>query len=364
MKNHVKVSIIVPIYNSEIFLNNCIRSLVEQTEKNIEIILINDGSIDNSINVINKWKNIDNRIKILNNKTNKGVSYCRNLGIEMSNGEYLFFLDSDDWIDKNTIENLYETIIKYKVDYVRFCYVKEFIDINKKLKQNIDIKKTYITQNEYSDYVYDQFINTYNFNSASTGIIKRKFLIDNEIKFTEKYKYGEDYEFNLKLISKLNHIVWLQNYYYHYRTNIYSYTMNLTKESIKMKSMDAIEIYSKLHKYIKKWKVDDESNIEKINERIYKEVVNCLKQLFNCKCKIKANEKLKVVKEIRDNLRNIKIRNNNLTKIEMYFYNENYILFILYGNILLKFKNYIKYLIKNIICNFTKKRSKVNKCAQ
>ena len=103
----MKISIIVPIYNVEKYLERCINSLINQTYKNIEIILVNDGSTDNSLIICEKYKNIDSRI-ILVNKENGGLSDARNVGIDNSSGNYITFIDSDDYIDDDYVYTLYK----------------------------------------------------------------------------------------------------------------------------------------------------------------------------------------------------------------------------------------------------------------
>ena len=98
-----KISIIVPIYNTEKYLGNCLNSIINQTYKNLEIILINDGSTDNSLSICNNYKNKDNRIKIVN-KTHTGVSDTRNIGIKNATGEYIGFVDSDDYIEQDLLK--------------------------------------------------------------------------------------------------------------------------------------------------------------------------------------------------------------------------------------------------------------------
>ena len=109
--NTPEVSIIIPCYNVEKFIKDCLESVINQTFKNIEIICINDGSTDSTPEILKKYSNIDNRIIVVNQK-NKGLSGARNSGINVSCGKYLMFLDSDDWIDTDYIEKMYNAIKK------------------------------------------------------------------------------------------------------------------------------------------------------------------------------------------------------------------------------------------------------------
>ena len=120
-----KISIIIPIYNTALYLNKCLDSIINQTYKNIEIILINDGSKDNSLKICQEYTFRDNRI-ILINKQNAGVSQARNDGIKIASGDYIMFVDSDDWLELNTIEICVNEIKNY--DLLLFPYIREFKD--------------------------------------------------------------------------------------------------------------------------------------------------------------------------------------------------------------------------------------------
>ena len=104
-----KISIIVPVYNTEKYLSKCLNSLIKQTYKDIEIIVVNDGSKDKSLEIAKKFAKQDNRIKVFN-KENGGLSSARNFGIEKASGEYIGFVDSDDYIKENMFEILYNMI--------------------------------------------------------------------------------------------------------------------------------------------------------------------------------------------------------------------------------------------------------------
>ena len=122
-----KVSIIVPIYNVEKFLDVCVQSLISQTLKEIEIILVDDGSPDGSPAMCDKYAKLDTRIKVIHKK-NEGLSSARNSGLEVVSGEYYMFVDSDDWLDSETCEICYNYAIQNHADCLMFTYTKEFGD--------------------------------------------------------------------------------------------------------------------------------------------------------------------------------------------------------------------------------------------
>ena len=121
------ISIIVPVYNAHEFLEECVASLTGQTYENIEVLLINDGSTDDSASLCDSLAEKDSRIRVFH-KENGGTHTARNLGLEQAKGEYVMFSDPDDWFDLNTIETLVQEIENYDLDVVRFNYVREFFD--------------------------------------------------------------------------------------------------------------------------------------------------------------------------------------------------------------------------------------------
>ena len=111
----IKISVIIPVYNVEQYLRECLESVINQTLSELEIICINDGSTDSSLDILREYEQKDNRIIVIN-KDNEGQAAARNIGISMAKGEYIGFLDSDDYIDSNFYEKLYNAAKKYKAD--------------------------------------------------------------------------------------------------------------------------------------------------------------------------------------------------------------------------------------------------------
>lgn len=183
----VNVSIIVPVYNTAKYLNKCINSLLNQTLKDIEIILINDGSTDESESIIKKYK--DKRIKYISKK-NEGRGKTRNLGIDTATGEYLSFIDSDDYIESNFCEVMYNKAIKDKCDIVICDY---FEDINNELKEIkfASFKDANLMENP-------EIINYINLGPCNK-IYKKELFKDKNNRFVENLKY-EDAPFVCRLL--------------------------------------------------------------------------------------------------------------------------------------------------------------------
>ena len=221
-----KVSVIVPVYNCEKYIERCMDSLINQTLADIEIIIVNDGSVDNSLNIINRYLNLDNRIKLIN-KSNTGVSDSRNIGIKNSNGNYITFVDSDDWIDFNYIEDMYNTAIKNKCEIVMCSYIREFTTHSK--KRNLNLKSNYIyKQNEVMllnrkliGPINSELKNPEQLDSLGTvwgKLYENKLIKENNIKFIGLDEIGsaEDTLFNIYLFNQVNRLCFTNNTYYHY----------------------------------------------------------------------------------------------------------------------------------------------------
>lgn len=198
------VSIIIPIYNSEKFIDRLLNSLIQQTYEDIEIILIDDGSTDKSLEICKKFKQNDSRIKLLS-KENEGVSIARNKGIDVATGEYITFLDSDDTLDKKYIENLVENIEK---DYLIRCNIKS-------------IKNTIIKSDEYIRQIVSGKIQ-----GVCWGYLFNKRLLEN-LKFDVNTSYMEDTIFIIQVLQNIEKVKIVKNAIYNYNLNQDSLTQNL-----------------------------------------------------------------------------------------------------------------------------------------
>ena len=212
------ISIIVPIYNVENYLRQCLDSIMNQTYQNFECLLINDGSPDNSADICREYVSKDSRFRYFE-KENGGVSSARNLGIECSGGAYITFIDSDDWVDSDYLEVLYNALIDENAD----------ISVSTYKKFHMADKCWYVHsfQREYEKRVFtnqeliDEFIalDTFDYSYRFVcGKLVRKCLLD-KIAFNEKTSLGEDMEFWLKLYLISNKIVYVNRDSYVYRVD-------------------------------------------------------------------------------------------------------------------------------------------------
>jgi len=164
----IKISVIIPVYNSEDFLSRSVQAIMNQTLKDLEIICIDDASTDRSLQILNEFKEKDSRIKVISMKENKGPSICRNTGINVANGEYVGFMDSDDDVDNRFYENLYNYTANN--DMIVGNYVKSINDSD-----------DYIPNRRFGKTVF-----------VWDTIFRRKFLDDNNLRFPTNIRYAED----------------------------------------------------------------------------------------------------------------------------------------------------------------------------
>jgi glycosyltransferase involved in cell wall biosynthesis len=202
-----KISVIVPVYNAEKYLVQCLNSIINQTFKDIEIICINDGSTDNSLKILKEFSEKDSRIKIINQK-NSGVSIARNKGIDTASGDYIFFVDSDDWCELKLFETIYKKAVETNADVVviaKNIFRNEVIisDTTEKIKYFINDKKA----NYFGEVV----------SVVTDKLIKKDFLKRHNIRFVPGIKFGEDTLFSIGLVNKNAQIEAIPEILYNYR---------------------------------------------------------------------------------------------------------------------------------------------------
>lgn len=204
-----KISIIVPVYNVEQYLDKCVENLINQTYKNLEIILVDDGSKDKSGHICDLWKEKDNRIKVIHKK-NGGLSDARNAGMHIAQGEYIAFVDSDDWVHERIYEILMDNMSKYNADIsvcsIKKVYEKDILDEVEILNNNIfvftaeEALKNLIDEGELKQTVWNK--------------LYKKEVIDNI--YFEFGKIHEDEFWTYQVFGRSSKIVYTNEKLYYY----------------------------------------------------------------------------------------------------------------------------------------------------
>ncbi|UMB60335.1 glycosyltransferase [Lutibacter sp. A80] len=242
------LSVIVPVYNVEDYLHKCIDSIINQTFHHLEIILVNDGSTDTSAQICDNYAKKDTRIKVIH-QSNAGVSVARNKGIEIAMGEYITFIDSDDFIEEDFIETLYTTSKKNNLDIVISNFHKEQEEIINERKSNFSTTKVF-DRLEIQEKIIPFFLKEDGLNSCCNKIYKADLIKNNAINFPIGITNGEDALFNLQCFNKATKVQFINYAGYYYREVTGSATRNiLNKDYFKI----ALDVYN--FKHVKAYKL-------------------------------------------------------------------------------------------------------------
>ena len=230
----MKVSVIIPVYNVEKYLEHCLNSIVEQSYDNLEIIIINDGSTDKSGEICEKFASEDLRIKLIH-QINGGVSVARNTGIDHATGDYVTFVDSDDWLESNMYEGMAAQIDKRPELDMIMCDTILISDECQK-KSSEFIRGGYYSKNEIISDLYPTLLVTEDFAkiplvSACSSLFRRSVLVKNGIRFDPSLKYSEDYLFMAQMMINVNSYFYLKgDFNYNYRQHPESRSKLLQKD--------------------------------------------------------------------------------------------------------------------------------------
>ena len=302
------ISLIVPFYNCEKYIEECIKSLINQDYDNIEIILINDGSTDLSTEIAKKYAKKDNRIRLVEQE-NSGVSVARNKGIELAKGEYIAFVDSDDFLEKDYISFLYDLITNNNTDISVSLGIRKFDKYGGEKKAKEQMQQSIILDKiKATEELLYYNIGVQPFNK----LISRNLINKNNIKFEESIAYGEDFIFNIDCFTNANAVAVGDKIIYNYRVDNENSAMaklkpRLIKDNIKAqeiiknkvekidKGLEKACHYSRWHTYC-----DCLNTIVGCNEKKkYENEYNMLKHIcqkdaiYGLKAKISKKEKIK-----------------------------------------------------------------------
>lgn len=211
----IKVSVIIPVYNVENYLDRCLKSVLDQTEKNIEILCIDDCSTDNSLNILKYYAKTDERLHIFNNQHNYGQAYSRNIGLDAAKGEYIIFVDSDDYIDNRAIEEMYDTAIKRNLDLL-FCDAKIIREYKETQTTSLRRFRKAVYTDESGAVLFHHMVQHQDMFGNVWGVLYRTaFLKENQLRFIKGILH-EDVPFIFKATILSRKAGCVNNTYYYY----------------------------------------------------------------------------------------------------------------------------------------------------
>ena len=317
-----KVSLIIPVFNSENTLERCVISAISQSYKNLEIILINDGSTDSSLELCNRFAKKDKRIIVID-QNNKGVSFSRNMGIEVSTGDYIMFMDSDDYMEATMIEEMVSAIESTKADVVR-CKVSVH---NKKGVFDENLNGLHFLKNK------QEVINSIKYFVSADVIIPSyvyALIIKKEkiVRFNQELSFMEDTLFYIDTLLNVDSVFFLDKALYHYMYNQASITKNEKNVVRNINSM--LNSTNVIKKTLRDYEILDERRMNNnifylINTKLY---LLCSRNSYR--------ESIEIIKNIFKNddvigvMRNIDKDNLSITKKIICFLYSNNLYFFMY----------------------------------
>ncbi len=308
-----KITIVIPAYNAELTIEECMNSIISQTYENIEIIVVNDGSTDNTKALVEKYVKIDDRVKLLN-QINSGVSEARNNGLKKASGDFIVFVDCDDWLEQNMIELMIDCQTKYNVDVVRCNYFYDKID-GTKIANVYDLANKRICSMDI-DKVREHFLLAHEpiKNLVMLLLIKKEILIKNGIVFNKDLYMMEDVLYYQQLFSSIESIYFMETPLYHYFENPNS----VTNSSSKFERM----IYGIIstNKVLKKFLLDDELLTNKYDLLNANHVRIIIFYLYNIYVSFGRKDLIKLLNDLYNNDDFLKLlKNCNLKHISTQF---------------------------------------------
>lgn len=304
-----KISVIVPVYNTENYIGRCIDSILNQSFSNFELILINDGSNDRSSEIIKNYE--DNRIVFIDNNNN-GVSETRNIGIKAAKGEYIQFVDSDDFIDKDMLKDTLKLLEDSNADCVMTGLYLD-IEQDSKISTSTQTFEYFEAENkkDIALNVLARMGGTY-INSPINKLYKRNIIIENNIFMDKSIDLGEDFLFNLMYLKFCNKVIFSDKCYYHYWMKIEN---NLTFKFRENKLDLMYLMYKKSEEYFKLSRLSKDEYRD-LNNLFIKWMYSCFIDLHNSGCNLTYKEKIKYLKEAIVKYDNIIKGTNNLGLVQ------------------------------------------------
>ncbi len=291
--SNIKISAIMPVYNVEKFIGKCIESLQAQTLTEWELFAVDDGSPDNSGAICEEYAEKDSRIIVIH-KENGGAPSARNTAIPMAHGEYLYFVDSDDWAEPTMFEDMYEAAKKNNAQLVVAGYYIDtyYSDTDFYTQEQFLPSREFSTQREFREYAHKMFDKNLLY-TPWNKLFLREYIMDKNIRF--KNTFWDDFPFNLDVVRDVERVVLMENKYYHFmraradsETAKYRYNMREKREEEHRWMLDLYD----------HWNVTSEDSREMVYRRYIERVIGCIENVTNSACTLSTKEKMQEIKNI------------------------------------------------------------------
>lgn len=302
-KNEKLVSIIIPVYNAEKYLGYCLNSVTSQTYRNLEIILINDGSSDRSLEICENYAAIDERISVISIK-NGGVSNARNMGLDSASGQYIQFVDSDDVIRRDMVENLVRLMETYETD-VAVCGFEMVTLGNSASERECTVftssimgSECVLTQDMFFEKMAFILWRTTYLESSCNKIFRREIIEENRLRFPQEISLGEDFCFNMEYFEHIRGITFTNVRYYYY--------LQVKQEALtKRYRADLFEnqmfLIQKFHRLLTGYLTMSADEEKELAEYTVAKMMQSLYGLTNQECRLNVWEKKKEIAKIINN---------------------------------------------------------------
>lgn len=287
------ISIIIPVYNVEKWLERAVQSLQNQTLSDFELILIDDGSTDASGSVCDALAKEDNRIRVIHQE-NAGAAAARNKGIHEAKGEYLYFMDGDDWCENNMLNEMHRLAAKHQLDLtITGFYIDTYYDKDKFFQEERTAPDmVYLTADKFRHAACELF-DAQLLYAPWNKLYRKQYLLDNHIEFPTTF--WDDLPFNLDVIRDITRVGCLDDYFYHFLR------ARAESENTRYRA-DMYEKREEEHRWITElfqyWQINDERVQEFLARRYAERLVGCIENVTNKNCTLPRAEKRALIKQM------------------------------------------------------------------
>lgn len=298
MDKNIKVSIIMPVYKVEEYVAKAIESIQNQTLTEWEFLIVDDGTPDRSGKICDEYAAKDERIHVIH-KENGGAPSARNLAIDMAKGEYLYFLDSDDWAEPRMLEEMYELAKRDNSQLVvAGFYIDTYIGNGKYMTDDYVVEdEVYSTKDEFRKNAYKLFDKNLLY-TPWNKLYERKYIMENNLRFPTTF--WDDFPFNLSIVRDVERVTVTSRQYYHFLRARTESETSAYRSGMYEKREEEHSWMLELYRY---WNVSDFASTEMVARRYVERFIGCVENVTNPKCEMSEKEKKQEIKKMMSNPR-------------------------------------------------------------